>query len=267
MNHNTLTQTSTSSDLLRQILNVVAVIATIVFNGLSQSLRLGGTNSAEVSNSFPVYFVPANFTFSIWGVIYLLLIAFAVYQALPSQRTNIYARRIGWLFIVTCVLNCAWITAFQFRQFWVSVLIIVALLATLILIYQRLGSGQQQVSTRDYWFYRLPFSVYLGWVSVATIANLTVTLYSAGWDGFGLSGPVWAAIMLVIGGVLGAIMLLTRRDVAFALVILWAFGGIVSKQAEFAIVAGTALAVIVALVVLLVVTILRNRQITLPRGA
>jgi tryptophan-rich sensory protein len=249
---------ATSPDVIRQVVNIFALIATIAFNSLSQSLRLGGTTSAEISKSYPVFFVPANFTFSIWGVIFLLLIGFTVYQALPLQRENHYARQIGWFFVVSCVLNCAWLTAFHYRQFLLSVPIMLGLLATLATIYVRLRVGRDKVSNSEHWLYHVPFSVYLGWISVATIANLTVTLYDAGWDGFGINGPVWAAIMLVVGGLLCAYLLIMRRDIAFTFVILWAFGGIVNKQAETPLVAGTALVIIVGLIVLLGMMLLRN---------
>lgn len=153
---------SKSAGTLRQGLVLLAVIATAVFNGFSQSLPIGGRTSAEISNQYTTFFTPANYAFAIWGVIYLLLLAFGIFQALPSQRQNPSIRRISWLFILSCVLNCTWIVLFQYDQILPSVFVIVAFLLTLITIYVRLDVGRAKVSTAERLLLHLPFSVYLG---------------------------------------------------------------------------------------------------------
>src|SRR5215203_1748495 len=110
INTNVNTDLNTNSDRMRQVLVVVAAIVTIVYNSISQAIPIGGNTSADISNQYPTYFTPASYAFSIWGVIYLLVLGYAIYQALPAQRENPYQRKVGWLFIVTCVLNCLWIT-------------------------------------------------------------------------------------------------------------------------------------------------------------
>ena len=176
---------------------LIATLATIAFNGISQSLPIGGRTSADVSNMYSTYFTPANYAFAIWGVIYLLLFAYSIYQALPSQRANPNARRIGWLYVLSCVLNCLWITLFQYDQILISLIVIVGLLLSLIGIYLRLNVGRASVSTADRWLLQLPFSVYVGWLSVATIANVAVLGAAQNWgDLFGIAAPTWAAIML-----------------------------------------------------------------------
>ena len=212
---------------------LLATLATIAFNGISQSLPIGGRTSADISNTYATYFTPANYAFAIWGVIYLLLFAYSVYQALPSQRTNPNARRIGWLYVLSCVLNCLWITLFQYDQILISLIVIVGLLLSLIGIYLRLNVGRANVSRADRWLLQLPFSVYLGWLSVATIANVAVLGVAQNWgDLFGIAAPTWAAIMLGVATVVGLLMAITRRDVGYIAVFVWAFLAIVNKQSE-----------------------------------
>lgn len=232
---------------LRQIVNIAALVVTLIANGLATTGQMGGRPTAEIANSLPILFVPANYVFSIWGLIYTLLIGFVVYQALPSQRTNPILQKIGWLFVVSCVGNFTWLLMFQYSLFPLSMVAMVVLLGTLITIYTRLGVGQVAVSNRERWLVHIPFSVYLGWITVATVANASYVLYDAGWDGFGISGAVWATIMLVVAGGISLAMIYQRRDVAYTAVLLWALFGIVNKQAETPLVAGTALVVAVVL--------------------
>src|SRR4051812_17566431 len=223
--------TSKSADTLRQILVLVAAIATIAYNGVSQAIPVGGNTSADISNQYPTYFTPANYAFSIWGIIYLLVLSYAIYQVLPAQRENPEARKIGWLFILTCVLNCVWITLFQYNQIFLSVIVIVAFLLTLIAIYVRLDIGRAKVSTADRWLLHLPFSVYLSWLCVATIANIAVFGVAQNWsDPLGIAAPTWAAIMIVVATLIGLVIATTRRDIGFVLVLVWAFIAIINKQ-------------------------------------
>lgn len=254
---------SRSADMLRQALVLVAVIVTIAFNGLSQSLPIGGRTSADVSNTYLTYFTPANYAFAIWGVIYALLLAYGIYQALPAQRANPNARKIAGLFVLSCVLNCLWITLFQYDQILVSLLVIVGFLLSLIGIYVRLGVGQAEVSTADRWLLQLPFSVYLGWLCVATIANASVLGVAQNWgDLLGIAAPSWAAIMVVIATLLGLILLFARRDVALVLVFVWAFTAIIEKQSGTPVVTTTALVAVVVLVVGVTAILVLNRRKT-----
>lgn len=210
----------------RQIANVLTLIFTIVINGLANALPLNGLTTGAISDRFPIFFVPAGYVFSIWGLIYLALIGFAIYQVLPAQRDNPRLRQIGYLFALTNVLNAAWIFMWHYLQFPVTVVLIVAILVTLIAIYMKLGIGRFSVSPGETWFVRAPFSIYLGWLTVATIANASQLLYWLGWDGAPLGGQTWAVIMLAVAVVLAAIMAWTRRDHAYLLVLVWAFAGI-----------------------------------------
>jgi len=227
-------------DTLRQVVNVLAVLVTIAINGLANALPLNGQTTGEISDRFQVYFVPAGYVFSIWGLIYLALVAFAVYQALPAQRDNPRLRRIGTLFALSCLANVAWLFLWHYEVFPLTLVAMVALLLSLIAIYLRLEIGRAHVSAAEKWLAHVPFSIYLGWVTVATIANVTSVLDYANWGGWGIRPEAWTVIMLVAGTAIAAAVGFTRRDVATMLVIVWAFVGIAVKHAGTPVVATAA---------------------------
>jgi len=216
---------------------VLTLVATLVVNVLANSLPLNGLTTGEISDSFQVYFVPAGYVFSIWGVIYIGLIAYAIFQALPSQRENPRLRATGWWIALGGLANSAWIFLWHYQQFPLTVIAMLLLLATLIITYLRLGTGHTKVSTTETWAVRVPFSIYLGWITVATVANITDLLYYWNWNGFGIAPEVWMGIMLAAVLVIATLMAFTRRDVAYALVLLWALAGIGVKHAAVAAVA------------------------------
>ncbi len=216
------------------ILNLLAFLATVAVNALAVILPINGKTTQELSDAYPNLFVPAGLTFSIWGVIYLLLAIYCVYELLPPIRNNAlrgeFIDRIGWLFFISCVLNSGWIFAWQYEMVPLSVIIMLALLLTLIGIYLRLRIGKSGAPTGERYLVHVAFSVYLGWISVATIANITALLVSWHWNGFGISGQIWAAVMILVAVILALIMLLKRRDIFYALVIDWALLGILLKR-------------------------------------
>lgn len=227
-------------DTARQALNVLAVLATVVINALANALPLNGQTTGAISDRFRVYFVPAGYVFSIWGLIYLGLIAFAIYQALPAQRGNPLLRRTGYLFALSCVANVAWLFLWHYEVFVLTLVAMFALLLLLIAIYLRVGVGRARVSLADKWCIHIPFSLYLGWITVATIANVTAVLYYLRWSGWGISPEAWAIIMLIVGAGVASAVSLTRADITYTLVIIWAFTGIAVKHASTPPVAMTA---------------------------
>ena len=229
-----------NKDFIRQIINVLAVVVMITINILANALPINGQNTGEISDLFQVFFVPAGYVFAIWGLIYIGLAAFAIYQALPAQRENPRLRKIGYWFLLSCVANSVWIFMWHYNLFPLSLLVMLVLLASLLVIYLRLDVGRTRVSTLERWCVNIPFSVYLGWITVATVANVTDVLYDLGWNGFGIAPETWAVIMLIIAAGLGVAMAVTRRDVAYLLVLVWAFAGIGVKQAAVPLVATTA---------------------------
>lgn len=245
------------NDRVRQIVNVFATVLVLAVNALANALPLNGLNTGQISDRFNVLFVPAGYVFSIWGLIYIGLAAFAVFQALPSQRDNPRLNRIGWWYALGCVANCAWILLWHYLAFPLTLAAMLVLLVSLVAIYLRLDIGRVNISAAERWATHVPFSIYLGWISVATIANVTDVLESVGWGGWGLSPEAWAVLMLAVAGILTLAMGLTRSDAAYALVVAWAAAGIAVKQAPVSeavarnawVVAGVALLVAAASIV------------------
>ncbi len=248
-------------------INVVAVLATVVVNGLANALPLNGQGTGEISDSFQVYFVPAGYVFSIWGLIYLALIGFAVYQILPSQRDNPRLARIGMLFAASSVANIAWIFLWHYERFELTLVAMVALLLTLIAIYLRLEIGRSRVPAAERWLLQLPFSIYLAWITVATVANVTSLLDYLNWGAWGIAPEIWAVIMLVVAGGIATAVSFSRGDVAYMLVIVWAFAGIGVKQADSSLVAGTAWTMTGLMAIVLVVGALLQRRRGVDRVA
>lgn len=238
-----------STDIVRQVLVIVALISTLIINTLSNALPINGVTPADISDSFPVRFTPAGFIFAIWSVIYLGLLAYAVYQALPSQRSNPRLRAIGWPFVITCIANSLWIFAFHYGFFPLSLGLMLVLLGGLIAIYARILPTYATVTAGERWSTHIPFRVYLGWITVATIANTTIVLYDQGWRGAPLDAPMWAAIMIVVATLVGLVFALNFGDAAYTLVLVWAFFGIYVRQIDAPLVAYTAagLAIVLAL--------------------
>ena len=211
--------------------NVSAFALMVLVNGLAGSTTIiGGRNTAQISDANPTLITPAGYVFSIWGVIYVLLGVFAVYQALPSQRGSQFQRRIGWIFVLSSIANMVWLFLWQSLLLVASTVLMFLLLSTLILIYLRLGVGKSKATIREKLAVHLPFSVYLGWITIASIANVAVTLVSVGWAGFGISQATWATLVVVVALLISILVLVTRRDLAYALVIIWALVGIATKQ-------------------------------------
>jgi benzodiazapine receptor len=219
-----------SKDTLRQFANLLSIILALTVNILASVLPLNGQNTGEISDRFQVYFVPAGYVFAIWGIIYIGWIAFTIFQFRPSQKESPRLRRLGYLFALSGLANAAWLFTWHYNFFGLGVLVMLSLLGLLIASYLRLDVNRSSVSRAEWWSVDLPFSVYLGWITVATVANVTDWLYLVEWSGFGIAAPVWAVIMLAVACVLGIAMTLTRRDAGYLSVLVWAFVGIAVKQ-------------------------------------
>ncbi len=219
-----------SKDKVRQFTNLLSMILALSVNILASALPLNGQNTGEISDRFQVYFVPAGYVFSIWGLIYLGWIAFIIFQFQPSQTENPRLRRLGYLFAISNIANAAWLFCWHYNQFGLSVLVMLALLGLLIASYLRLNVNRSSITRIEYWSVDVLFSVYLGWITVATVANITDWLYLVEWNGFGIPDQIWAVIMLAVASLLGVGMALTRRDIGYLSVLVWAFIGIAVKQ-------------------------------------
>jgi benzodiazapine receptor len=214
-------------------LNAVAFVAVVFVNSLAGSTTLiGGKTTAQISDANPTLITPAGYVFSIWGVIYVLLGVFVVFQALPSEKGREFREKVGWLFILSSILNIVWLFLWQFEYLVLSVIVMFLLLAALILIYLRLEIGKSKVQLREKIAFHLPSSVYLGWITIASIANVAATLVSVNWDGFGISPETWAIIIAMTALLIAILVVLTRKDVAYGLVVIWAFLGTAVKQSS-----------------------------------
>lgn len=224
-----------NKDIVRQIINIVGVVGTLLINTLSQTIPFNGQTSAEIANRFTNnYFLPANYVFSIWSIIYIGLIAFAIFQALPRQKENPRLRAVGYWFFVSCLANCVWLFLFHYEQFWLSTIAMLVLLTSLIIIYRRLREGNPQIGAGERWAVRATFSVYLGWITVATVANFSYAIITTNptdadslW--LGIAYQTWGAIMIAFGGLIAGVFAYLNRDLAYAAVIGWAFIGIIVR--------------------------------------
>jgi hypothetical protein len=240
--------------------NIIAFTLTVLVNSLAGSTTLiGGKTTADISNLNPTLITPAGYVFAIWGVIYILLGVFVVYQALPNEKGREFQSKVGWLFTLSSVLNITWLFLWQNEILGISVVIMFLLLASLIAIYLRLSIGKSASSLREKIAVHLPFSVYLSWITIASIANVAAFLVSMNWDGFGVSPETWANLIIVVALLITLVFIVTRKDVAYSLVIIWALAGIAANQPAHQNIVATAGTAAIVVAVALVVVILYTR--------
>ncbi|MFP4645962.1 MAG: tryptophan-rich sensory protein [Candidatus Woesearchaeota archaeon] len=216
-----------------KIIAAVAFIAMVVVNYLANSLPINNRSTGAISDSYPNLFAPAGVTFSIWGLIYLLLAGYVLYQFISfgkkeSRKNEGLLKRINSLFIISSIANISWIFAWHYDFIGLSVLIMAVLLIALIRIADILRL--QKFSSLEKLFLSTPFSVYFGWITVATIANVTVFLVSIGWGGFGIADFIWTIIMLLTGLAIGIWRMNRDNSIAYGLVLIWAYLGILLKH-------------------------------------
>ncbi|MGE2735863.1 TspO/MBR family protein [Mycolicibacterium vaccae] len=245
----------------------VATVATLVVNFLANALPINSQSTGDVTRRVEVYFVPAGYVFSIWSLIYAGLIAFSVYAFLSigkGRPDSGAARAIAPWYLLTAVANCVWLFAWHHNAFGVSMAVMAVLLGSLVVIY-RIQDARPARSTLEFATVHIPFRVYLGWISVATIANATIALDDAGWSGFGISEPTWGVIMVLVASALGLVVSLRHNDIAYAAVLIWALVGIAVRLSETTNVVVAALAGAAALVAAVgVILVRRNRTRATP---
>ncbi|NCO23515.1 MAG: hypothetical protein COZ07_06105 [Candidatus Infernicultor aquiphilus] len=216
------------------ILNLLSFVSMVIVNYLVVTLPLNNKTTGALADQYPNLFVPVGLTFSIWGIIYLLLAIFIVYQLAYAFRKNTpdssFLEKIGLLFFLSCLANFSWIFAWHFERVFLSFLIMLILLLSLIAIYQKLNIGRSAALKSEKYLVHLPFSVYLGWVTIATIANTTALLVNLNWNRWGLSEPFWTIVVIIIGLFISLMMLFYRKDIFYCLVVDWALLGILIKR-------------------------------------
>ncbi len=229
---------------------IAAFLLVIVVNYLSNALPLNGLTQKDISDKYTSLFTPASFTFSIWGVIYLALTGFVIYQALPAQRKDEMVSWISKLFILSCFANVLWILAWHYEFLVLSLLLMFAILAILVTIYRTLRHHFDGATWKQWVFLHLPFSLYTAWITVATVANISIVQNGMGWDDLLLSASNWTLLKLAMVAAICAIVVLRRGDSIYAVVIAWAAYGIMSKQVDTPMVAGAALMLSVCAILL-----------------
>ncbi|MEN6635762.1 MAG: tryptophan-rich sensory protein [Clostridiaceae bacterium] len=215
-----------------QALAAATFILMVVVNALANILPINGIGTGAVSDSYPNLFAPAGITFAIWGVIYLLLAAYTVFQLGLFKKnrsmSDALMNKVGVVFSISSIANTVWIFSWHYRIIVLSMVLMLIILVCLAIIVSAIR--KESLSLIEKIYVKLPFSIYFGWITVATIANLTTLLVSVGWNGFGLSQSVWAVAIIAIGAIIGIVTILRNKDYPYGLVILWAYAGIVIKH-------------------------------------
>ncbi len=243
------------NSLFLKISVAVAYVAMVAVNFLANALPIGGVTTGKASDAYANLFTPAGVTFSIWGLIYLLLLFYTFYQfgfgqkEISFKREKLFAT-INRYFLITSLANIAWIFTWHYGIIWLSVLIMLTLLFFLIKIADIIN--KEKFSLVDKLYICAPFSFYFGWITVATIANITVLLVSLDWNGFGLSDVFWTVIILLVGTVIGISRMLKDRNIFYGLVLVWAYGGIWLKHASASGFNGSYPSVIMTVIICLV---------------
>lgn len=233
----------------------IATILTIFVNFLSGVGQINNVTPQVLSDLYPVLFVPAGYVFSIWGVIYIGVILYSIYQFRHKQQ------KLGReLYVVTCLANISWIILWHYNHPVLSVFAMLALLLSLIQIYRRLNIGKSEVDRSKFWMVHVPISLYLGWISVATIANITVALYVVGFQGLGIAADNWSAILIIIASILGLHMYLRKGDFTFVFVIIWSLIGIGAKFQDVGIITFTSFVSVLLLTAIVAFTYLFRHE-------
>lgn len=221
---------------MKIVINWALFMLVIAINALANILPINGYNTGQISGFYPNYFVPAGFTFSIWGIIYLLLLNYSISFTYFTIRKETFPEIKKYLdaitpyYWVTCILNASWILAWHYLQAFLSVLIMLAFLYCLIKIFILMQELATEIKPLHLFLLKTPFSVYIGWISVATIANITALLVSFKWTGFGIDPIYWTLVMISIAIVLSAYFIIQYKNIAYPLVVIWALWGIKASQ-------------------------------------
>ena len=223
---------NSNNDTLRQIVVIAGLGMVLTVNVLGSALPINGLRTADVTEGLEVLFSPAAYVFAVWGVIYSFQAAYVTYQALPSQKTNPLQRRIAPWYLLISVANTTWIFLWHYQQFALSNIAMITLLLGLIKLYLTTRVGSDMPGRTQIWLIRVPFSLYMAWITVATVVNVTQWLNWIQWGRFGLSELTWGLTMLLIATLITSLVTWRFRDIAYACVVVWAFIGIAVRQIE-----------------------------------
>lgn len=253
-------------------INGLFLIITLAINTLGAIGLINGYTQKQISDMYMTLITPGPATFSIWSVIYSLLLASVIVMIV--KKDDAYYQKaidqISNLFIISCVLNIAWIVTFSFVLVEISSLFILGFVITLALI----GVNLLKIHESKRWLLPLSFGLYSGWLFVATVVNVAAALVKMGWNGFGLSQETWGSIMLVVAVLLLIGVLLKIRNAAFPLPVAWAYLGIYQYLVSpsgfngvYPNLQTVAVIGIFALIIVAVVQFFRNRYSVLPASS
>ena len=215
---------------IRAYINIGAFVLVLLFNFLSNAIPFNGLTQGDLSELYPVLITPAPYVFSIWGLIYLFLLVFIIYQAIPAYREHPLVKAVGILFAVSSLFNVIWLFVWHYQKVGWSMIVMLLILATLIAIYLRLGAVTAEKSIYDRIIVKYTFSLYLGWITAATIVNFNAMLYNIGWLGTGTGGIIFTMLMIIIAGLVALAVFYLRQDYIFTLVFIWALIGIGARH-------------------------------------
>lgn len=245
------------------ILNLASVLLVIVVNYVSQAIRINETTIGEVSNKYFNLFTPASYAFAIWGLIFLALIAYGSYQvklAFFSQKPSSFIEETGYWFALANLLNCIWVFVFAYEYTGLSVLVMLGILYTLLRVILNTNMAKQSVSRSTYILGWLPIGIYAGWITVATVANVSAYLAKLNWSGGFLSPSAWTITMIIVATLVYLIMIFRRRTIGFTAVGIWALVAIyIRHQNEYASIAYTALICVGIILVAILWAVLKIR--------
>lgn len=216
-----------------KIITAVTYAAMIAVNAMANALPINGIDTGAVSDAYPNLFAPTGLTFAIWGLIYLLLAGYTIHQfgLFQGDKSTVKTellRKIDIVFSISSVANFFWIFSWHYRLIPLSMVLMLVILGCLMYITAIIK--KETLSNKEKLFIKLPFSIYFGWITVATIANMTTLLVDIGWNGFGISEPIWAIIIIITGFLIGSATMIINKDIAYGLVLIWAYVGILIKH-------------------------------------
>lgn len=246
---------------MRKIMILGSYILMIVLNALANIIPIGGENTGVISDSYPNLFAPAGYTFAIWGVIYVLLGFFTFFLMRYRENTNApklnsSIKKISDAFIVSSLANAIWILAWHYRMIGLSLILMLVILLSLIYIMKELI--RESYEKKELLWMKPAVGVYFGWITVATVANVTTFLVSINWNGFGIAEDLWLIAILVVATIISVLSILWSKCNAYGLVIIWAFLGILSKHTSETGFDSAYPNVIATLIIMIIVIIIAN---------
>jgi hypothetical protein len=242
---------------IKQILVIVATFGVIFVNYLAAKGYINQQTPETISNKYPTLVTPSGYAFAIWSLIYFGLIAFSIYQALPKNTAR-YAS-VRTVYIVNCVANCAWIYCWHYNQILASLVVMFGLLATLVYINVKLLNTDSQA---EYWLVRVPFNVYFGWITVATILNFTVALVYLDVKTSDLTASVLASILIIAATLLGILIRFKLANFAYPVTIAWALTAIAVKQSGQTMIVASAAFCMMALLISALTILIQKKATT-----